>query len=70
MIAFCGMAKVTLYHEGKTQEYTNAHDITISPAGVLTFHWEITNGGTFKKQRAYKFQTTVPFVVEEDIANG
>jgi hypothetical protein len=32
------MAKITLYREGKSQEYTNAHDITISPAGVLTFH--------------------------------
>ena len=39
------MAKITLYREGKSQEYTNAHDITISPAGVLTFHWEVSEGG-------------------------
>jgi hypothetical protein len=29
--SFSGMAKITLYHEGKPQEYANAHDITISP---------------------------------------
>jgi hypothetical protein len=64
------MAKITLYREGKSQEYTNAHDITISPAGVLTFHWEVSEGGSFKKPRAYKFQTSVPFVVEEDVAGA
>jgi len=44
------MAKITLYREGKPQEYTNAHDITISPAGVLTFHWEISEGGASRSQ--------------------
>jgi hypothetical protein len=64
------MTKITLYRDGKPQEYTNAHDITISPAGVLTFHWEISEGGSFKKPKAYKFQTSVPFVVEEDVTGG
>jgi hypothetical protein len=64
------MAKVTLYHEGKPQEYADARDITISPAGVLTFYREISEGGSFKKPRAYKFQTSVPFVVEEDVAKA
>ncbi len=64
------MTKITLYRDGKPHEYTNAHDITISPAGVLTFHWEIQEGGSFKKPRAYKMQTSVPFVVEEDVARA
>jgi len=64
------MVKITLYREGKPQEYNDAHDITISPAGVLTFHWEIKESGSFKKPRAYKFQTSVPFVIEEDVAGG
>jgi hypothetical protein len=64
------MAKITLYYEGKPQEYANAHDITISPAGVLTFYREIGEGGGFKKPRVYKFQTSVPFIVEEDVASA
>lgn len=64
------MTKITLYRNGKPQDYTNAHDITISPAGVMTFYGEISEGGTFKKPKAYKFQTSVPFVVEEDVAGG
>jgi hypothetical protein len=43
------MTKITLYRDGKPQEYTNVHDITISPAGVLTFHWEASEGGSFRK---------------------
>jgi hypothetical protein len=64
------MAKITLYYEGKPQEYAQAQDITISPAGVLTFHWEINGAGGFKKPKAYKVQTSVPFVVEEDVASA
>jgi hypothetical protein len=64
------MAKITLYHEIKPQEYADAHDITISAAGVLTFHWEIDGAGGFKKPRAYKVQTSVPFVIEEDVASA
>ena len=64
------MTKITLYRDGKPHEYANAHDITISSAGVLTFHWEIQEGGSFKKPRAYKMQTSVPFVVEEDVAGA
>jgi hypothetical protein len=64
------MVKITLYRDAKPQEYTNAHDITISSAGVLTFHWEIQEGGSFKKPRAYKMQTSLPFVVEEDVAGA
>ena len=60
------MVKITLYREGEPQEYTDAHDITISPAGVLTFHWELKESGSFKKPKAYKFQTSVPFVIEEE----
>jgi len=45
------MTKITLYRDGKPQEYTNAHDITISPAGVLTFHWEISDGGASRNQK-------------------
>jgi hypothetical protein len=64
------MVKITLYRDGKPQEFTNAHDISISPAGVLTFHWEIQEGGSFKKPRSYKLQTSVPFVVEEEVARA
>ena len=64
------MVKITLYRDAKPQEYTHAHDITISSAGVLTFHWEIQEGGSFKKPRAYKMQTSLPFVVEEDVAGA
>src|SRR5437016_1253761 len=48
---FLRMAKITLYYDGKPQEYANARDITISPAGVLTFYREISEGGSFKKPR-------------------
>jgi hypothetical protein len=64
------MPKITLYYEGKPQEYANAHDITISPAGVVTFHWEINGAGCFKKPREYKVQTSLPFVIEEDVASA
>ena len=64
------MVKITLYRDGKPQEYTNAHDITISSAGILTFHWEIQEGGSFKKPSSYKLQTSVPFVVEEEVAGA
>ena len=67
---FLRMAKITLYYDGKPQEYANARDITISPAGVLTFYREISEGGSFKKPRVYKFQTSAPFIVEEDVANA
>jgi hypothetical protein len=66
------MAKVTLYIDyksGGAKEYANAQDIAISPAGVLTFHWQAEGKGS-KKSRAYKFTTSVPFTVEEDIAVG
>jgi hypothetical protein len=45
------MTKITLYRDGKPQEYTNAHDITTSPAGVLSFHWEISEGGPSRSQK-------------------
>lgn len=64
------MVKITLYRDGKPQEYTNAHDIMISSAGILTFHWEIQEGGSFKKPRSYKLQTSVPFIVEEEFAGA
>ena len=67
---FSVMAKITLYHDGKPQEYISARDVTISPAGVLTFYWEISQGGSFKKPRLYKLQTSVPFVVEEEDAGA
>ena len=70
MVVFLNMAKITLYCDGKPQEYDNARDVTISPAGVLTFYREISQGGSFKKPRVYKFQTSVPFIVEEDIASA
>jgi hypothetical protein len=70
MVISLNMAKITLYYEGKRQDYDNAHDITISPAGVLTFYREVSEGGSFKKPRAYKLQTSVPFIVEEDVAKG
>jgi len=70
MVISLSMAKITLYYEGKRQDYDNAHDITISPAGVLTFYREVSEGGSFKKPRAYKLQTSVPFIVEEDVAKG
>jgi hypothetical protein len=66
------MAKVTLYIDyksGSAKEYPNAHDVTISPAGVLTFYWQTEEGGS-RKSRAYKFTTSVPFTVEEDTAIG
>jgi hypothetical protein len=62
------MAKVTLYVDYKSsaaKEYPNAHDIAISPAGVLTFSWQTKERGS-KKPKAYKFTTSVPFTVEED----
>jgi len=64
------MTKITLYHEGNPQEYVNAHDITISPAGVLTFYREMSEGGTFKKPISYKLQTSVPFVIEEEAVSA
>jgi hypothetical protein len=66
------MATVTLYTDYKSngaKEYANAFDIAISPAGVLTFHWRAKEKGS-KKPKAYKFTTTVPFTIEEDIAAG
>ena len=45
MVISLNMAKITLYHEGKPQEYANAHDITISPTGDLTFYREVSRGG-------------------------
>jgi hypothetical protein len=62
------MVKITLYHQGQPHEYVNAHDVTISPAGVLTFYREVSQGGSFKKPRSCKVQTSVPFVVEDDDA--
>ena len=66
------MAKVTLYVDyksGGAKEYANARDISISPAGVLTFSWQKEQKGS-KKTAAYKFTTSVPFTVEEDAAAG
>lgn len=63
------LAKVTLdidYKSGDVKEYANAY-VAISPAGVLTFYWRAEDKGS-KKSRAYKFTTSVPFAVEEDIA--
>jgi hypothetical protein len=70
MVGFLDMAKITLYYDGKPQEYANARDVTISSAGVLTFYREISEGGSFKKPRVYRFQTSVPFIVEEDVASA
>lgn len=66
------MAKVTLYVDyksGGAKEYANAHDVAISPAGVLTFYWQ-TEGKRSSKAKAYKFTTSVPFTVEEDLQAG
>jgi hypothetical protein len=55
------MAKVTLYTDyksGSAKEYANAHDIEISPAGVLTFSWHPEARGS----------TSVPLTIEEDVA--
>jgi len=63
------MAKVTLYVDyksGGAKEYANAHDIAIYPAGVLTFYWQ-TEEKHSAKAKGYKFTTSVPFTVEEDI---
>ncbi len=65
------MAKVTLYIDyksGGAKEYPGAENVTISPAGVLTFYWQAQ--GRSGKSKAYKFTTSVPFTVEEDIAVG
>jgi len=40
------------------------------PLAFLTFYREISEGGSFKKAKAYKLQTSVPFIVEEDVANA
>ena len=55
------------YKSGGAKEYPNAHDVAISPAGVLTLRWQAEGS---KKLRAYKFTTSVPFTVEEVIAVG
>jgi|HubBroStandDraft_6_1064221.scaffolds.fasta_scaffold00604_8 hypothetical protein len=59
------MARIVLYEAGKPVEYPNAHDVVISPGGVLVFYWET---GSAANQQAYKVQTTVPYVVWEDVA--
>ena len=58
------MAKITLFRGTATQEYPNAHDFSISPAGVLTFFWQLGGGAN---TLGYKFTTSVPFTIEEDI---
>ena len=40
------------------------------PPLAFCFYREINEGGSFKKPRAYKLQTSVPFIVEEDAANA
>ena len=53
--------KVTLYRTDKNEEYLNVTDTNVSH-GVLTFYW---NAGAPGKK---KMTTTVPFVLEEDVA--
>ena len=58
------MAKITLFRGTAAQDYPNAHDFSISPAGVLTFFWQQRGG---ENALGYKFTTSVPFTIEEDI---
>ena len=60
---------ISTIKSGSAKEYANAHDISISPAGVLTFYWQ-TGERHSGKPKAYKFTTSVPFTVEEDAAIG
>ena len=62
------MAIVTLYHSGKSQQYPKAHDITVSPAGILTFYTVMAEGSASGKPRASRFIVSAPFIVEEDVA--
>ncbi len=60
------MAKITLYQGNAKQEYPNANTVSVSPAGILTFYWQTQQRGA--NAQAYKFTTSVPYLVEEDIA--
>jgi hypothetical protein len=62
------MATITLHSGNFKQEYPDAHDFTVSSAGVLTFYWEAQQGGP--NARTVKIITSTPFVVEEEIANS
>jgi len=64
------MTRVTLYQSGKPHQYANAHDITISPAGILTFYSVVEEGSPSRKPQKSKFIASGPFVVEEDVAVG
>lgn len=58
------VARIILYDgSGEPDDYPNTHDISISPSGVLTFYWETLS----KPPKAFKVQTTVPYVVSEEI---
>lgn len=62
------MAKITLFNGDLKQDYFGAHDVSVTQAGVLTFYWEDKKGGP--NASGYKITTSVPFVIEEDIAVG
>jgi hypothetical protein len=53
--------------KGKPQEYVHAHNITISPARVLTFYWEINGARGFKKLRAHKVETSAPLSLRKTL---
>ncbi len=53
--------KVTLYRTDKHEQYLNVTDTNVSH-GVLTFYWSAS------PQAKKKITTTVPFVLEEDVA--
>jgi len=56
------MSDIVLFKPEKAEEYKNVHDIHITD-GVLTFYWQPHSGMT----KGVKIQTTVPFVVQEEI---
>jgi hypothetical protein len=56
------MTDVLLHNHDEVEEFKNATDVHIMN-GVLTFYWRPPSGAT----KGVKFQTTVPFVVREEI---